>query len=295
MVRRILNITVSVLLSCVLLILGAFVFRSSYIRLGYACKDFGLSVAFYFCEMFGVSHNITPTVNVIPEVQMPQITLPTDFEDLKSDSVQYFELLFSGNNFNGWLSHISGVMGDFAKILVIILPCIIAFIFIIKALYKRENNNYGKDTVPLRAFKTVTRIIYLPIKRFVKGYAVFIRDNRWILICWVIMSALNLNLATIVIEFFAYYFFFAVAFEFATIYTQFVKLFADLKTPFIYFPYWTLLFLIYPLFDRFCKRIATARLRHYEARNCGFINELPIVSLTCGSMGKKKTTAITDM
>ena len=32
-----------------------------------------------------------------------------------------------------------------------------------------------------------------------------------------------------------------------------------------------------------------------ENRNCGFINELPIVSMTCGSMGKKKTTIITDM
>ena len=37
------------------------------------------------------------------------------------------------------------------------------------------------------------------------------------------------------------------------------------------------------------------RLRHFEARNCGFINELPIVSMSCGSMGKKKTTLITDM
>lgn len=36
-------------------------------------------------------------------------------------------------------------------------------------------------------------------------------------------------------------------------------------------------------------------MRHFEARNCGFINELPIVSMSCGSMGKKKTTLITDM
>ena len=293
--RKVLNIILTVLLTVGLALLGAFVFRSSYIRLGYACKDFGLSVGFYFCEMFGISHNITPTVNVISEVQLPQITLPTDIDGFKDNTSQYFSLLLSSYNFNGWLSHISGVTADFAKILVIILPCIVAFIIIIKALYKRENNNYGKDTVPLRVFKRVAKYTYLPIKRFVKGYAVFIRDNRWILICWVIMSALNLNLATIVIEFFAYYFYFAVAFEFGTIYTQFVKLFADLKTPFVYFPWWTLLFAIYPLFDKFRKRIATARLRHYEARNCGFINELPIVSLTCGSMGKKKTTAITDM
>ncbi len=293
--RRVLNIILTILLTIGFALLGAFVFRTSYIRLFYACKDFGLSVGYYFCEMFGISHNITPTVNTIPEIQTPQVTLPTDFDGFKDNSAQYFSLLFSSDNFNGWLAHISGVIADFAKILVIILPCIIAFIFIIKALYKRENNNHGKDTVPLRVFKAISRVTYQPVKRFVKGYAVFIRENRWILICWVIMSALNLNLATIVIEFFAYYFYFAVEFDFGTIYTQFLKLFADLKTPFIYFPYWALLFLIYPLFDKFRKRIATARLRHYEARNCGFINELPIVSLTCGSMGKKKTTAITDM
>ncbi len=293
--RRVLNIILTVLLTVGLALLGAFVFRSSFIRLGYACKDFGLSVAFYFCEMFGISHNITPTVNVIHEVQTPQVTLPTDFDGFKDNTSQYFSLLLSSYNFNGWLSHISGGIADFAKILVIILPCIIAFIFIIKALYKRENNKHGKDTVPLRVFKAISRVTYQPVKGFVKGYAAFIRENRWILICWVIMSALNFNLATIAVEFFAYYFYFAVTFEFGTIYTQFVKLFADLKTPFVYFPWWTLLFAIYPLFDKFRKRIATARLRHYEARNCGFINELSIVSLTCGSMGKKKTTAITDM
>ncbi len=295
MVRRVLNILLTVLLTAAFILLGAFVFRSSFVRLWQSVKDFGLSVGYYFCEMFGIKHGITPTVNIIPEVQTPQVWLPTDIDGFKDNTVNYFSLLFNGGNFGNWLVHISGVIADFAKILVIILPCIIAFIFIIKALYKRENNNYGKDTVPLRMFKKVARVTYQPVKSFTVGYAAFIRDNRWILICWVIMSALNLNLATIVIEFFAYYFYFSVSFEFSTIYTQFVKLFADLKTPFIYFPYWALLFLIYPLFDKFRKRIANSRLRHYEARNCGFINELPIVSLTCGSMGKKKTTAITDM
>lgn len=36
-------------------------------------------------------------------------------------------------------------------------------------------------------------------------------------------------------------------------------------------------------------------LERNEARNCGFIKELPIVSMTCGSMGRKKTTMTTDM
>lgn len=293
--RRALNIILTVLLTIGFILLGAFVFRSSYIRLAYAFKDFGLSVAYYFCEMFGIKHSVTPTVNEIPSVQTPQVTLPTDFNGFKDNTSQYFTLLFNSDNFNGWLGHISGVIADFAKILVIILPCIIAFILIIKALYKRENNKYGKETIPLRIFKFIARFTYQPLKRFIVGYIEFIRSHSWIWICWLILWGLNFNLGTVAVEFFAYYFYFAVEFDFDTIYTQFVKLFADLKTPFVYFPWWTLLFLIYPLFDKFRKRIANSRLRHYEARNCGFINELPIVSLTCGSMGKKKTTAITDM
>ncbi|MDE5943213.1 MAG: hypothetical protein K2H30_03285 [Clostridia bacterium] len=293
--RRVLNIILTVILTMGFILLGVFVFRSSYIRLGYAFKDFGLSVAYYFCVMFGISHNIIPTVNSIPEVQTPQVTLPTDFEGFKNSSAQYFSLLIDKGNFDGWLAHLSVVMTDFAKVLVIVLPCIVAFVFIIKAIYKRGNNRHGVDTVPLKVFKFLSKITYQPIKRFIVGYVEFIRSHSWIWICWVIIWVLNFNLVTIIVEFVAYYFYFAVEFDFSTIYTQFVKLFADLKTPFIYFPYWALLFIIYPLFDRFRKRIATARLRHYEARNCGFINELPIVSMTCGSMGKKKTTAITDM
>ena len=155
--RRVLNIILTVLLTIGFILLGAFVFRSSYIRLGYAFKDFGLSVAYYFCEMFGNKHSITPTVNSIPEVQTPQVTLPTNFDGFKDNTASYFSLLFNSDNFNGWLGHISGVMADFAKILVIILPCIVAFIFIIKALYKRENNKHGKETIPLRIFKFIAR------------------------------------------------------------------------------------------------------------------------------------------
>lgn len=293
--RRGLNITFTVLLTVGFILLGAFVFRSSCIRLGYAFKDFGISIGYYFCEMFGIEHNIIPTVNDIPEVQTPQVTLPTDFNGFKDNTSVYFRLLFNSDNFNGWLGHISGVTADFAKIIVIILPCILAFVLIVKAFYKKENNKYGKDTIPLRIFKFISRFTYQPLKQFVRGYIAFIRNHSWIFVCWVILWALNFNLATIAVEFFAYYFYFAVEFDFGTIYTQFIKLFADLKTPFIYFPWWTLLFLIYPFFNKFRKKIANSRLRHYESRNCGFINELPIVSLTCGSMGKKKTTAITDM
>ncbi len=43
------------------------------------------------------------------------------------------------------------------------------------------------------------------------------------------------------------------------------------------------------------RKIGYARLNHFERRDRGFINERPIVVMVCGTMGKKKTTMITDM
>lgn len=293
--RRIVNITTCVLLSCVLVLLGVFVFSTSYIRLIEAFKDFGLSVAYYFCEMFGIPHNITPSVIDISQTSAPSINVPSDWEGFKGSSATYFSMLIDKNNFYGWLGHITGVIAVLGKVLVIAAPCIIVIIFVIKALYGRENNNHGKDTVPLKVFKFISRWTYQPIKQFIREYVAFLREHGWVWKLWLAVLGLHFNLGTIFVEFIAYYFYFATVFDFSTIYGQVVKLFKDLKTPFICFPYYLLIPLAFILFNRIRVRIALGRLRHYEARNCGFINELPIVSLTCGSMGKKKTTAITDM
>ena len=292
---KIINIVTCVLLSCVLVFMGVFVFRTSYIRLIEAFKDFGLSIAYYFCEIFGIPHDITPSVIDISQTSAPSINVPSDWEGFKESSVTYFSILINKNNFYGWLEYISRVIAVLGKVLVIAAPCFIVIIIIIKALYGRENNNHGKDTVPLKVFKFISRWTYQPIKRFIREYITFLREHGWIWKLWLAVLGLHFNLGTIVVEFIAYYFYFATVFDFSTIYGQVFKLFKDLKTPFIYYPYYLLIPLAYILFNRFRIRIATARLRHYEARNCGFINELPIVSLTCGSMGKKKTTAITDM
>lgn len=293
--RRILNIILTVLISVCIVLLGVFLFRTSYIRLYEAVKDFGLSIAYYFCEIFGIKHNIVPTVIDGSNTSAPSVNLPSDWGGFQDSTKNYFALLFNGDNFNGWLAHTGDNLIVFAKALVIIIPCIILVVVIIKALYGRENNNYGKDTVPLKVFKFISRWTYQPIKRFIVGCVAFIRSHGWIWKIWLTVIGLHFNLGTIAVEFFAYYFYFASAFDFSTLYGQVVKLFKDLKTPFIYFPYWVLIPLAFVLFGKWRKRMATSKLRHNEARNCGFINELPIVSMSCGSMGKKKTTLITDM
>ena len=288
------NYAITVIISLVFLAFGA-VFRQSYLRFGEACRDLGLSVAYYFCELFGVEYSFTPTVTGYSSVMQWDILLPSDFAGFTDAAGKYFSLLISGENFAGYWSAVGRVMGITAKVLIIVLPCVLLLVVIVRAMYRKTNTKHNYDTLPLRIFKWLARRTYQPVKRAVKSYFAFLRRYSWIVVCWALLWVSHLNLASVVIGFFAYYFYFVLSFDVGNLYVQVCKLFIDLQVIFRHFPWWSIIIVCWLLFNRWRKKIALNRLRHFEARNCGFINELPIVSMSCGSMGKKKTTFITDM
>lgn len=289
------NIALTVALTIAFILLGAFVFRVAYCRYKEALIDLYGSFKYYFCVLFGFPVDGIPSVAERSKVLNWDVILPANFETFKANCISFFRLFISEKNFLSWLNSTGGKAGVWAKIFVILLPCILAVIIAIKRLYAKGNTKHNVDTVPLRVFKKISAVTYQPTKRFICSYIDFLREHSWIWISWLIMWAFHLNIASIVIEFFAYYFFFSVSFDFVGIYTQIVKLVRDLQPFFRFFPWWGLIFIAYVLFERFRKKIAVNRLRHFEAKNCGFINDLPIVTMACGSMGKKKTTLITDM
>ncbi len=292
---RVFNISLTVILSLLFIFLGVFHFNTSYVRFAEALGDLWNSVKFYFLEIFGVVHITPPTVEKYSEVMKWDIFLPENFESFKTEAAAYFDLLFSKSNLSAYGDLVFGKLEIVAKASAMVLPCILLLVLAIKKIYGAGNNDHGKDTIPLRAFKWLSSKTYQPIKRWVLSYIAFMKEYGYIPILWAILWAFHLNLASIIIAFFAYYFYFAVSFRFGTMYVQVCKLFIDLQVVLRVFPWWWLVTFGWLLFNRFRQRIAQAHLRHLEARNCGFINELPIVSMTVGSMGKKKTTIITDM
>ena len=58
---------------------GVFVFSNAFWRLIESFRDLGLSVAYYFCELFGISYGFAPTVNELPS-RLPTIFLPETWE-----------------------------------------------------------------------------------------------------------------------------------------------------------------------------------------------------------------------
>ena len=293
--NKVLNITLTIVLSIAFILLGIFVFYKSYLRLFETLVDLWNSIKIYFLEIFGISHSETPTVEGFSKVMNWELILAEDWQGFKDQTQQYFELFASEENFNQYLSFLGEKCSILAKILAISAPCIIVLMLLIKRIYQTNNTDHNKDTKFLVGFKWLTEHTYQPIKRYLTQYFEFLKDHKYIPILWAITWVLHLNLGSVLVAFFAYYFYFAVSYKFETMYVQFYKLILDLQVLINALTWWGIAIILWCLFCRFRKKIAMSKLRRFEARNCGFINELPIVSMTCGSMGKKKTTIITDM
>lgn len=289
------NVIITVVLSVAFLLLGGFVFWRSYVRFWETLQDLGRSVGFYFGTLFGIEHSITPTVTEFSSVMRWDILLPSDFKTFTERVQIYLSLLIDKENFAGYWQVVGRVAKVIAKVIAVGLPCVVVFWLILKRLYAGCNTRHNRDTVPLRIFKRVSGVTYQPLKKTILSFIDFLREHGGIRIFWIVLWVFHLNFASIVVAFFAFYFYFALTFDAVNIYVQVCKLFIDLQVPFRHFPWWSILTVCWLLFCRWRKRVALNRLRHFEARNCGFINEMPIVSMSCGSMGKKKTTLITDM
>ena len=204
--QRRLNITLTIALTTAFILLGIFTFRQSYCRTIEALIDLYGGFKYYFCVLFGFGTDGLPSVTDYSKVMDWTVILPSDFESFKVKAITYFSMLFSKENFLSWLSATGTKVSVWAKILTILLPCIIVLIIVIKRLYASGNAKHNKDTVPLWVFKKISAVTYQPAKRFICGYIDFLRAHSWVWISWAVMWAFHLNLASIVIEFFAYYF-----------------------------------------------------------------------------------------
>lgn len=292
--KKILFLLLGIAITTGFILLGVFCFRNSYLRIDESLADCFNSIKYYFCKLFNISTDLNASVINKSPIYNPDVGLPSTPGEIETNVVSFWSVFFSADNFLNWCRYTVLNVEKICKILILILPCILCAVIVIKRMYMSSNKKHNKDTIPLRVFKEISKWTYQPTKRFIRDFSVFLKDNKWLIILWLFIWIMNFNLFTVFIEFIAYYLYFAVSYDFANISTQIVKLWLDIRG-FLKTMWWTVFPIVFIAWDRWRKRVGKDRLKHMERMNCGFINELPIVSMSCGSMGKKKTTAITDM
>lgn len=278
------------------LALAVFVFPTGINRIIEGGRDFGLSIAYYFMEIFELEHSIVPMVNTLPEVYSePFLKIAETFEQFQVDWNLYWARWATVENVQAYFEFLGDFLYKFSKILLIIVPFILLFVILIMRYFKEENNDYDIDSVPLRIWKVIEKKVFFPVKNWIVELICFFNSKSIYKKLWLLIWAYNFNVMAIVLEFLAFYYYFVVSFDVISIYIQVYKLIVDLTPAVVFIPVWVWVLVGLYFFDRFRKQVGISILNHLERRNRGFINERPIVLMVCGTMGKKKTTMITDM
>ena len=192
-----------------------FTFGDSYLRWGEAFRDLGLSIKFFFFLLLGIPNYTAPTVNNFSDV-MPWRLIPEEWQAFWGKVTAYVAALVDQSNLQAYTNEIVSKLEVVAKAGLVLLPCALILYVAIKRLYRSGNTKHNKDTVPLVVFKKLAQVCYQPIKRFVIGYVEYIRARKGLVVLLVLVWSCNLNLATIIVEFFAYYFYFAVSYRIHT-------------------------------------------------------------------------------
>lgn len=286
-------------LSVAFLLISVFVFPYAYPRIGESFRDFGRSFLFMFTDLFGVTPLFEITVTDLSGMPFTiSDRIPETWEVFKEKWGVYWDAFATKETFVSYLRSLGSFLNKSSKVLVLILliGMLLAVLSIPLIRYlKRKNNDYNEDTLPLKVWKKTSDIFYRPVKKWIREFFSFVSAHFYYVLIWAFLWAISFNLVAVVIEFFAFYFYFIVSFDVGNIYIQVYKLLLDLSVMFKFVPVfvWVIVGLI--IFDKFRKKRGYANLWHMELMNRGFINERPIVSMVCAKMGMGKTTMLTDM
>ncbi len=275
------------------LLINVFCFRYSFPRLFESLRDLVYSLGYAFADIFELAINISPTVRDLSTMPFTvSDKIPATWERFASGWGEFWFAFGNLDNFKYfWIMRRSSIAMSSKLVLlsVLALSMIIIVILLLRGK-KNQNNDYNEDTKALRFFKRISDKSYRPVKQWLKDFVCFVGSHSKYYITWILIWSQSFNFFSILCEFFAFYFYFAVTVNPAEIFVQLYKLILDLSPmyKFVPVPVWFVVGIW--IFDKIRKHRGYKVLEHHEAMNCGFINERGVFSLFVAPMrgGKNK-------
>ena len=297
MKRRRINWKLLLGITCLLgsVALCLFVYKYPLIRLWESISTFGRAIAYAFLDLMDLyeAHPVAQTVNDYSRVDLNS-AIGIDFRELWRRLSGVWSEIFVKEHFYFYFIFL---LWHFTRFLY--YTCILMLIGVIFAIpiiltWDDTNNDYNKDTKPLKLFK---RFIAAPCKAVYtrcRDFLHYFRASRfwgWFVFIWFI----NFGIISVIFSFLAYYFWALTTFDLSTIGIQLVKLVADVLLTLNTLPWYAWAFIFAILWDIWRHRIADNKMEHLEAQNKGMINELPMCSFVTAPPRTGKTTMITSI
>ena len=135
---------ICVVITLLFVLLAIFVFPSALGRIIESVRDFGLSIAFYFCKMFGIENSVTATVNDLPKMPFfdlpnmpssPVPSLPETFEGFKIKWQEYWKLIITARNIVGYFDFLGSLLLVVANVVLYVIPVIVIVYLIMKQVW----------------------------------------------------------------------------------------------------------------------------------------------------------------
>ena len=279
-----------------------FLFPNALPRLAESIKDLFVSFIYYLYEIVSPgSARIIPSVNEMQSWEWaespwePLTLFPYTWEEFQALWAKYWALFITKDNFLGYFDWLGNFMYYAARVGMLLLPFIMALIIKLRSYTECEPSKRKGKSKHLRRFEAFLFSVVYPTVAWIKDFVFFVRENKKYYSLWFVLWMLYFNVFSVFVAFLAFYIYFAVAWEFKSIYTQIIKLLYDLTPAIRFIPGLVWLCIGVAIYNYICRSMAFARLYHYENCNRSFLKKRGVVTTVYGVMGSGKTQLITSM
>lgn len=278
------------------LITGVYAFFNSsaaYIRLFESIVQLGLSIANYFTLIFPF-YEVDTTMDKLPSFNKVSF-LPNSLDGFINTMSKWWGTeIFNVDNFLNYLSIVGQMVARVSPFLLPVTLLVLVLSQIPSMILDNRNVKWFRRSRFLHYFDKFRHDFYFPIKIYVNDFIQWHQGFYWYNLL-VFIWLCNFNVATVIVGFFSWYFYFAKSFDFMNIYTQVVKLSIDflIFLDCSFMPLTIVLCII--VFNMLRKSIAYKRLYRFQKKNEEIVRSLPYCVLFTGPMGTGKTKLMTDM
>lgn len=282
----------SLSLIAISLALLATVYYGSIIRLWDSICDFGASIGLYFGRLFGFEIDAS-SVTEIPDVDLQKYVW-FDVEALKQKFSDFPDLLFNKSIFSDYNMFLFKTLYNICFILLGCLLLVFVPVLVKHIVIQKNDKEAGDISKAYKLYCSFLERIFYPSLRYIKSLVKYILSCKPIRYSLVSVWIFCLNIPAIALGIFGYYFYFLSTFDFSSLFNAIIKLFIDLIITFWTFPFliWLVVGSIALIYWAFTK--GYDKLRHMEAKNCGFLKTTSYIILIKGEPGLGKTTLATD-
>ena len=304
--KRYLILALTILL--LLLILFSVFSYGSYLRFGFSFKFLIDSFVTYFKSILRMDdeNSVYTTFDLIKDINsgvvsdsslietIPQFVLPFNLELIPIYIKEGFFMIFNKDTFLEYFGNIFNFL-SYSNLILLIIILFFSVKLVFSSLFFNpiDVNKFGYT----KRYKSIEKFnfkVFHPIYKFIKEFYRYIKEKHFLTLM-IFIILFFINVISIVMDFFSYFFLFSsnfsliiiLKFLFSSIYLAFPIITA--------IPLFIWILIIYLFIDRKRKNKALSNLLRLETNNINFCkNQLGLVNLVDGLMGGYKTSMLTD-